>query len=82
MELYKLTKGSVSCIRTDAAGVAEAEADGFVLEGKCGGDYVVTEPGARPKAPEPPKAPKNQPAAPAQAPTTPAPAAPVAEPQA
>lgn len=32
---YRLTRGSVSIIRKDAAGVKEAEAKGFILDGEC-----------------------------------------------
>ncbi|MEL7555666.1 MAG: hypothetical protein AAGU26_05775 [bacterium] len=32
---YRLTRGSVSVIRRNAAGVKEAEASGFILDGEC-----------------------------------------------
>jgi hypothetical protein len=34
MNLYKLTKGSVSVIRRDQAGIDEAKAQGFILDGE------------------------------------------------
>jgi predicted methyltransferase len=49
MPLYKLTQDTTSVIRTDAAGVKEAEEYGFVLEGECDETYTVTNPGARPE---------------------------------
>ena len=55
---YKLTKSSVSIIRTDFAGVAEAEARGFVCVGSCDENYNIIDPMARPAAPAP-KAPKK-----------------------
>ena len=48
---YKMTKGSVSVIRKDAAGVKQAEAAGFVLEGECDNDgaLVPSQPKEQPK---------------------------------
>jgi hypothetical protein len=34
MKLFKLTKGSVSVIRRDQAGIDEAKAQGFTLDGE------------------------------------------------
>jgi len=42
--MYKLTKGSVSIIRKDEAGVKEAEARGYKLDGECNEAYEVTNP--------------------------------------
>lgn len=50
---YKLTKGSVSIIRRDAAGVKEAEAKGFILDGECDADGILLPP--RPIETDPPK---------------------------
>ncbi|MEI8095886.1 MAG: hypothetical protein WCG80_16875 [Spirochaetales bacterium] len=70
MALYKLTQDTTSVIRTDAAGVKEAEAAGFVLEGECDESYTVTKPGSRPggkpeakTAEKPAEAPKAEPEA-------------------
>jgi hypothetical protein len=40
--MYKLTKGSVSIIRQDEAGVKEAETNGYKLDGECNEAYEVT----------------------------------------
>lgn len=45
---YKLTKDSVSIIRTDAVGIAEAEKRGFVCMGSCDEFYKIIDPMARP----------------------------------
>jgi len=41
---YRLTRGSVSIIRKDAAGVKEAEAKGFILDGECDADGKLLPP--------------------------------------
>lgn len=46
---YKLHKGSVSLIRTDLAGVEEAEKAGFVMLGSCDEKYNIINPNARPE---------------------------------
>ena len=49
MKLYKLTKGSVSVIRRDEAGIKEAEAKGFTFDGEVeevNGEYVRVYPKA------------------------------------
>lgn len=42
MAFYRLTRNSVSVIRQDAAGVATAEACGYVLDGVCDADGNLT----------------------------------------
>jgi hypothetical protein len=44
MSMYKLTKGSVSIIRQDEAGVKEAEANGYKLDGECNEAYEIINP--------------------------------------
>lgn len=39
--LYKLTKGTISKLREDAAGVKELQAEGYVLDGECDADGNV-----------------------------------------
>lgn len=51
--MYKLTKGSVSVLRKDAAGVKEAEARGFILDGECDDEGKLLPP--RPIEADPPK---------------------------
>lgn len=51
--MYKLTKGSVSVLRKDAAGIKQAEADGFKLEGECDAEGTLLPP--RPVDVDPPK---------------------------
>jgi hypothetical protein len=46
-KLYKLTKGTVSVIRKDRAGVEEAKANGYALDGECDEQYNVID--ARPE---------------------------------
>jgi hypothetical protein len=50
---YLMTKGTVSIVREDAAGVAEAEKRGFVCVGSCDESYKIIDPMARPVAPAP-----------------------------
>lgn len=45
---YLLSKGAVSIVRENAAGVAEAEALGFVCQGSCDESYKIIDPMARP----------------------------------
>lgn len=42
--LYKLTKGTISVIRTDKASVAEAVKDGYRLDGEVNEAYEVVNP--------------------------------------
>lgn len=51
--MYLLTSGTVSIVRFDAAGVAEAEKRGFVCQGSCDENYKIVDPMARPAAPAP-----------------------------
>lgn len=43
-KLYKLTKGTVSVIRKDRAGVQEAIATGYSLDGECNEAYEIVNP--------------------------------------
>jgi hypothetical protein len=49
---YKLTKGSISVIRKDAAGIKQAEAAGFILDGECDDEGTLLPP--RPVDGQPP----------------------------
>ena len=44
MPLYKLTKGTLSIIRTNKASVYDAEADGYKLDGEVNEAYEVINP--------------------------------------
>lgn len=54
-KLWKLTKATVSLLRSDKAGVLEAQKAGFVLQGECDQDGNIIDAQGTPFTDEQPK---------------------------